>query len=570
MRPGRLAGCALAVLCAGRAAGQAVLHVRAGAGGAGDGSSWADAFPELVPALAAAQAGDEIWVAQGTYTPAAGGLDPGATFLLPDGVGVYGGFAGNELTLAQRDPASHMVTISGDLLGDDALGEDHWVDNTHSLLLASGTGAGTVLDGFIIRGGHGDPFSQIPPGGLRVQAGSITVRACAFVQNSGPTGALLCGQAGTTVVDACMFVDNRGGFGPGAIKTNHDHVLDLRNSVFLGNTGYDFGGALQLVSSTATIYGCLFSGNRTSLTTGGGGAIHALNGSLKVLDSTFSGNVSVAIGSSGGALAEQGCTVTFRNSILWGDVAQVVSQGQMEVDATGGSVQLLQCLFQGWAGQFLGGGNLGLDPLFVDALGPDGVAGTMDDDCRVQPGSPAIDSANNSAVPADSQDADHDHDLLEPCPLDLRLVGRFEDDPDTPDLPSQTAPVVDRGAFEFSRWNNLGHALGGASTPYLVGFGSWTPGLELGVRVTGTRPLSFGFLFVGTVELDAQFKGGVMVPYPLLGFGLTTDASGSLTAPSLLPLGTPSQVVLFLQAWFVDVSGPYGFSATNAVSGTVK
>jgi len=570
MRGGWLAGCALAALGAGRVAGQEVLLVRAGAGGAGDGTSWADAFPQLVPALAAAQAGDQIWVAQGAYTPAAGGLDKDATFLLPSGVGVYGGFAGNELTLEQRDPASHMVVLSGDLLGDDALGEAHWADNSHSLLLASGTGAGTLLDGFIIRGGHGDPLGSILPGGLRVQGGSITVHACAFVQNSGATGALLCGQAGTTVVDACMFINNRGGFGPGAIKTNHDHVLDLRNSVFLGNTGYDFGGALQLLSSDATLYGCLFSGNRTTLLTGGGGAIHALNGSLKVLDCTFTGNVSVANASNGGALAEQDCTVVVRNSILWGDVAQVVSQGQMEIDATGGNVQLLQCLFQGWAGQFLGGGNLDLDPLFVDALGADGVAGTMDDNCLLQPGSPAIDSANNSAVPADSQDADHDHELLEPCPLDLRLVGRFEDDPDTPDLPGQTAPVVDRGAFEFSRWSNVGHALGGAKTPYLVGYGSWTPGLDLGVTITGTRPLAFGFLFVGTVEADAHFKGGVLVPFPLLGIGLTTDASGSLTAPSLVPLAMPSQLVMYLQAWFVDVSGPYGFTATNAVSGTVK
>ena len=570
MRGVRLVACVCAALCGGRAAGQDVLHVRAGAGSAGDGSSWAKAFPELVPALAAAQDGDQIWVAQGAYTPAAGGLDQDATFLLPDGVAVYGGFLGNELTLAQRDPASHLVVLSGDLLGDDALGEDHWVDNSHSLLLASGTSAGTLLDGFVIRGGHGDPFGSLQPGGLRVQGGSITVRACAFVQNSGPTGALSCGQAGSTVVDACMFVDNRGGFGPGAIKANHDHVLDLRNSAFLGNTGYDFGGALQLMSATTTIYGCLFSGNRTSLATGGGGAIHALHGSVKVVNSTFTGNVSLANGSSGGALAEQDCIVTFRNSVLWGDAAQVASMGQQEIDATGGSVQLLQCLVEGWAGQFLGGGNLDLDPLFVDAPGPDGVAGTMDDDCRLQPGSPAIDSANNSAVPADSQDADHDHILLESCPLDLRLVGRFEDDPDTPDLPSQTAPVVDRGAFEFSRWNNLGHALGGATTPYLVGFGSWTPGLELGVRITGTRPLSFGFLFVSTAALDAHFKGGVMVPFPSLGFGLTTDATGSLTAPSLMPPGTPSQVALYLQAWFVDVSGPYGFSATNAVSGVVK
>ena len=52
----------------------AVVYVDVDAAGAADGSSWDDAFPSVFAALAAADPGYKLWIAEGTY--ARGGARP--------------------------------------------------------------------------------------------------------------------------------------------------------------------------------------------------------------------------------------------------------------------------------------------------------------------------------------------------------------------------------------------------------------------------------------------------------------------------------------------------------------
>src|SRR5688572_10782273 len=99
-----------------------VWYVRADAAGGGDGSSWNSAFNSVQTALAAAQAGDEIWVAAGTYRPGDASSPRSATFLLAGSVSVYGGFDGTETIRDERDPAANETILSGDLALDDGPG----------------------------------------------------------------------------------------------------------------------------------------------------------------------------------------------------------------------------------------------------------------------------------------------------------------------------------------------------------------------------------------------------------------------------------------------------------------
>jgi hypothetical protein len=114
----------------------------------GDGLAWESAYDDLQLALAAAVAGDEIWVASGTYQPTSGS-DRAVSFNLKSGVSLYGGFAGTETELSQRDWVENVTTLSGDIgnAGDNT-------DNSYHVLYATDVDTSSVFDGFSVTGGY--------------------------------------------------------------------------------------------------------------------------------------------------------------------------------------------------------------------------------------------------------------------------------------------------------------------------------------------------------------------------------------------------------------------------------
>ena len=88
--------------------------------GSGDCSSWSNACT-LQTALTTAVGGDQIWVKMGVHKPATNPAQRTAAFALKSDVAIYGGFAGTETALNQRDWTLNVTVLSGDIDNNDTV-----------------------------------------------------------------------------------------------------------------------------------------------------------------------------------------------------------------------------------------------------------------------------------------------------------------------------------------------------------------------------------------------------------------------------------------------------------------
>jgi subtilisin family serine protease len=119
-------------------------------------------------------------------------------------------------------------------------------------------------------------------------------------------------------------------------------------------------------------------------------------------------------------------------------------------------------------------------------------------------------------------------------------------------------------------WTDRGFGLAGVlGAPLLEALGPQTGGSLVELELSGSVPFSTTALVIGLSKIFAPFKGGAMVPAPdiVLG-GLPLDGAGDLDISFVYPGGVPSGTSIAYQYWTTDVSGPLGFSASNAVEGT--
>ena len=171
----RIVAIALILVLARSAAAQTIWHVDADVVAAGDGTSWSAAFDNLQSALDVASPADQI-LAAGNYHPSsrANPTNPrSARYPIAAALRLYGGFAGHETLLEDRDPELFEHTVlSGDLglPGDPA-------DNAYRLIEISGFAAPGIarIDGFRITGGNaigngGGVLAKLSSGGFNPRA----------------------------------------------------------------------------------------------------------------------------------------------------------------------------------------------------------------------------------------------------------------------------------------------------------------------------------------------------------------------------------------------------------------
>jgi hypothetical protein len=330
-------------------------------------------------------------------------------------------FLGKAITLrsASGDPADTIIDGTG---------------SSHVVQCISGEGAGTVLEGFTITGGNSNGnFPDNVGGGMFNDSSSPTVSNCSFSDNTGGTrGGGMYNRLSSPTVNNCSFSGNASGAGGGMYNDSSSPMVS--NCSFSGNTAHTRGGGMFNESSSPAVTNCTFSGNKVNLD---GGGMYNFNSSPApvVTNCTFSGNEATY---SGGGMYNYNSSPTVTNCILWGDSPDEIST------FSSSTLTVRYSDLQGGlpANTVDGGGNIDVDPLFVDADGADNTIGSDDDDLHLLDSSPCIDAGDNAAVPAGIS-------------FDLDGNPRFKDSPDSPDTGNGTAPLVDMGPYE-----NMGLCLG--------------------------------------------------------------------------------------------------------------
>ena len=216
----------------------------------GNGLSWDSAYQDLQRALDGAEmmnAADtgnrdgfdveQIWIAEGTYKPSAE-REPGdprsAVFTLVEEVAVFGGFAGGEAELSERDLETHQTELSGDIgqIDDPA-------DNAYTVVFC-GENVSATLDGVLVTGGTADGayLSQHQErrngGGVYIDHGELVL--------------------GNTIVRGNLAAENGGG-----IHIDHGG-LTMANTVLVGNSAAD-GGAISNRHGSLTTINATLAGN---------------------------------------------------------------------------------------------------------------------------------------------------------------------------------------------------------------------------------------------------------------------------------------------------------------------
>ena len=398
------------------------------------GSSWADAFKELYTAQACNCNGvypKNIWVAAGSYSPSAQGKQD-ASFIMRNGVRIYGGFAGNETRLDARDSnaLTNNTILTGEMQQDNNDSNNSW-----SVVTALNVDSLSMLNGFTIRkgwhfgggvlGGGGifnknahvryfnlvieqcfDPFNGA---GAVVEDSRVHFKNVIFRNNKSPFGAgchvenaAYSASAGGTLFEQVKFLDN--------IATSQGGGLNARKCTprlvdveFRNNTATYYGGGFATNDAPAIMNHVRFVNNRVGISVagnGGGGFVAGDQYGVTIMhdvlfannsasrgggmQSSFSGTASCIMNNvtfsnnwahenawtqkNGNAIQFNGGRTSMRNCII-DSVTNTV--GDMYADNSPSIVSVRNCLFEGTRPSWTidSGNNISLkDPMLVDTL----------------------------------------------------------------------------------------------------------------------------------------------------------------------------------------------------------
>ena len=435
---------------------QTTRYVTPVGAGTMDGSSWTNSSSDFPAIINASASGDAVWVAAGIYKPTKDPLNNASptnprdrTFYVKDGVQIYGGFAGNETLLTQRNIAANITTLSGDFNDDDVvtgtgatLSFTNNTENAYHVVAALAPqigGIGVTIDGFTIIGGNANNFTAITVngsymprgygGGILTLYGTNTIRNNTLIANLSNAGGGMALLASTSICTNNTIINNAGSgihtqdglhtFTNNTVAGNTKSGMSITycTSIITNNTIYNnvaassgakpanpnnkqsnnaqfstgttAGGGIFLFYSNNTITNNVLYNNSADL----GGAIYANDGPNTIINNTFYANSAT----NGGGIFTQVGTNTLSNNIFWGNLkgsSTTIAGADIANSATAPATNnITYCLTQQNSIYSTGTGIINnQNPLFVNAAGIDGADNThrtADDGLCLSCGSPA-------------------------------------------------------------------------------------------------------------------------------------------------------------------------------------
>ena len=242
------------------ATAQVNWYIKPVASGFANGSSWANAI-DLQTALANTSPGDILWLSSGTYKPHVSSRTTYFTISSRD-LEIYGGFAGTETALSQRIFGANETILSGDLSSNDVNLNDYMTnysntsrtDNSHHILKLDYSANNILFDRITIAGAH-NSLSASESGGAIIKYSTLTkltLNDCIIrdnVSRNGNAGLLTefdlnnsGGAKGELTIKNCKFINNMSRWGTGIysyIRNNTDVDITISNTLFKNNKATD-------------------------------------------------------------------------------------------------------------------------------------------------------------------------------------------------------------------------------------------------------------------------------------------------------------------------------------------
>ncbi len=214
--------------------------------------------------------------------------------------------------------------------------------NVPAVTIGAGSGPGTELDGFTIRGGStltGLGYG----GGVLVGGSSVTVRNCIITENEAESGGgtAVYSSGNATFID-CVFSENTAVNGGGGAYVN-DATITLAGCQIINNTAQDGAGLNVNFQATAVVEGTEFNSNFAA-SVGAGTAVFSSSQSATFTGCVFVDNIAgqgAGAYVSGATASFEGCAFLYNTATL----ASVASGGGIQAQGTTGSLTVNNCFF---------------------------------------------------------------------------------------------------------------------------------------------------------------------------------------------------------------------------------